>query len=67
VASDITTSTTGQGVIPGIAEALIGQTVGSQVLVSIPPALGYAQESLPPGVPPGATLVYVFDIVGVNN
>ena len=67
VATDVTTSLSGEGIIPGLAQALIGQSVGSQVLVSIPPQLGYAQDSLPPGVPPGATLVYVFDILGVNN
>lgn len=66
-ATDVTTSLSGEGVIPGLAQALIGQSVGSQVLVSIPPDLGYAEDSLPPGVPPGATLVYVFDILGVNN
>jgi peptidylprolyl isomerase len=41
--------------------------VGSQVLVSIPPSLGYPEGSTPPGVPSEATLVYVLDILGVNN
>ncbi|MFT6973529.1 MAG: FKBP-type peptidyl-prolyl cis-trans isomerase, partial [Pontimonas sp.] len=47
--------------------ALIGQTVGSQVLVSVPPTEGYSPGTAPSGVPPGATLVYVFDILGVTN
>ncbi len=66
-ASDLSTSTTGVGVIPGVAQALIGQTVGSRVLVSIPPELGYAPGQAPFGVPDGATLVYVFDILGVTQ
>jgi peptidylprolyl isomerase len=68
IATDIRALGGGQeGVIPGISEALIGQTVGSQVLVSIPPDLGYPQGQAPPGVPDNATLVYVFDILGVSN
>jgi len=67
VAIDITTSEDGRGVVPGLATALIGQTVGSQVLVSLPPGLGYPPGSAPPGVPEGTTLVYVFDILGVTN
>jgi peptidylprolyl isomerase len=67
VVKDVTTSLDGQGVIPGLATALIGQTIGSQVLVSVPPSEGYALGTAPAGVPPGATLVYVFDILGVTN
>lgn len=67
VATDITQTSDGQGVIPGLAQALIGQTVGSQVLVSVPPLLGYPAGQAPPGVPDNATLVYVFDILGTQN
>lgn len=67
VADDQRTSATGEGVITGLAEALIGQTVGSQVLVSVPPELGYLPENLPPGVSENSTLVFVFDILGVSN
>ena len=67
IAEDQTTSATGEGLIPGLAEALIGQTVGSQVLVSVPPELGYRQENLPPGVGENQTVVFVFDILGVSN
>lgn len=56
----------GDGVIPGLAQALIGQAVGSQVLVSVPPSLGYPAGQAPAGVPDGATLVYVFDILGIG-
>ncbi len=67
IADDQTTSPTGEGVIPGLAQALIGATVGSQVLVSVPPELGYQPENLPPGVGENQTLVFVFDILGVRN
>ncbi|MBT5248132.1 MAG: hypothetical protein HOL65_05015 [Microbacteriaceae bacterium] len=64
---DLYTSTSGSGIIPGLVQALVGQNVGSQVLVSVPPQLGYAPGGAPAGVPDGATLVYVLDIVGVSN
>lgn len=67
VAQDITTSPTGAGVIPGVATALIGQAVGSQILVSVPAGVGYPPGSAPPGVMDGHTIVYVFDILGTNN
>ncbi len=67
IADDQTASATGEGVVPGLAEGLIGKTVGSQVLVSVPPELGYRLENLPPGVSANSTLVFVFDILGVSN
>ena len=67
IADDQTTSATGEGVVPGLAEALIGKTVGSQVLVSVPPELGYLPQNLPPGVRENSTLVFVFEILGVSN
>jgi peptidylprolyl isomerase len=54
------------GVVPGFASAIIGQKVGSQILVIVPPSKGYAgagNSSL--GVPANATLLYVIDILGV--
>lgn len=53
-------------VVPGFAQALEGQTVGSQVMVVIPPELGYgdvAQGS----IPAGSTLVFVIDILGLDQ
>jgi FKBP-type peptidyl-prolyl cis-trans isomerase len=53
------------GVVPGLRSALIGQTVGSQVLVVVPPADGFGDAgSAKPAVPAGSTLVYVVDILG---
>ena len=55
-----------EGVISGIYEGLLGQTVGSQVAIVVPPSAGYAEGAGPAGVPDGATLVYVFDILGTR-
>jgi peptidylprolyl isomerase len=54
------------GVVPGLAEALIGENVGSQVLVVIPPEFGYPEGQSPPAVPEGSTMVFVFDVLGIE-
>jgi len=54
------------GVISGVYEALAGARVGSRVLAVIPPEFGYPPGTQPNGVPDGATLVYVFDILGIE-
>lgn len=61
------TETSERGLPPGLAEALIGQTVGSQVLVVLPPAVGFAPGTEPEGVTSGSTLVFVFDILGIQE
>ncbi|MGW9630177.1 FKBP-type peptidyl-prolyl cis-trans isomerase [Agromyces sp. NPDC055520] len=51
-------------VIPGFSEAVIGQKVGSQVAVVIPPGDGYGDQ--PQGdIPANSTLFFVIDILGV--
>ncbi len=52
--------------IEGFLSAVIGQPVGSQVIAVIPPALGYGDAGAGT-IPPGATLVFVIDILGTNN
>lgn len=52
---------TGQ-VIPGWDQGLVGQTVGSQVLLVIPPSLGYGDQAQD-AIPAGSTLVFVVDIL----
>jgi peptidylprolyl isomerase len=54
-------------VIPGFTQALEGQTVGSQVLVVIPPALAYgtAAEGSTSDLA-DQTLVFIVDIVGLG-
>ncbi|MBM7506011.1 FKBP-type peptidyl-prolyl cis-trans isomerase [Agromyces aurantiacus] len=48
-------------VIPGFGGALVGQTVGTKLIVSIPPALGYGEEESANGLG-GQTLVFVVEI-----
>ena len=53
-------------VIPGFTQALEGQTIGSQVLVTIPPDLGYGETGIPDaGISGTDTLVFLVDILGV--
>lgn len=61
------TSFTTTGVVPGFQQALEGQTVGSQVLVVIPPALGYGEGEINDTDLKGETLVFVVDILGVQH
>jgi peptidylprolyl isomerase len=52
--------------LPAYADALIGQPVGSQVLIVIPPDQGYGAEGQGPA-PADSTLVFVVDILGVDQ
>ncbi|NUU17215.1 FKBP-type peptidyl-prolyl cis-trans isomerase [Cellulomonas humilata] len=51
------------GVIAGWTQGLAGQTVGSQVLLIIPPDLGYGDQASET-IPAGSTLIFVVDILG---
>ncbi|CAL4859560.1 FKBP-type peptidyl-prolyl cis-trans isomerase [Microbacterium sp. MM2322] len=53
-------------VVKGFSEALEGQTVGSQVLVVIPPKLGYGDKASG-SVPAKSTLVFVIDVLGIDT
>ena len=55
--------TVGTGTIEGFSKALEGQTVGSQVVAVIPPALGYG-DKVNQAIPANSTLVFVIDILG---
>lgn len=55
-----TGGTLAEGNFPG----LVGQQVGSQYIVVVPPEQGFGAQS-PAGVPANATLVYVVDILGI--
>ncbi len=48
----------------GLVTGLAGQRVGSQVLIVVPPAQGFGDAGSN-GVPPGSTLVYVVDLLGL--
>jgi peptidylprolyl isomerase len=51
------------GLLPGMVKGLEGQTVGSRVLLVIPPADGYPDGNATPSVKPGETLVMVVDLL----
>lgn len=59
-------STTLDTLVPGLAAGLQGATVGSQILVVIPPDQGYG-DTQQGGVPVNSTLVYVVDILGLDQ
>ncbi len=53
-------------VIRGWDDGLVGQRVGSRVLLSIPAELGYGDHGVPQaGIKGGATLVFVTEILGI--
>lgn len=54
------------GVVPGFAQAIAGQTVGSQVIAVIPPSLAYGEEGESESELAGQTLVFVIDILGTT-
>ncbi len=58
-------SPTQAGVIAGMATALTGQRVGSQLVMVIPPDLGYGSAATA-AIPADSTLVFVVDILGIN-
>lgn len=54
-------------VIAGWDDALVGKQIGSRVLVSIPPHLGYGERGMPAaGIGGTDTLVFVVDILGAR-
>jgi hypothetical protein len=61
--SDPLSVTVGSGTIEGFAKAIEGETVGSQVVAVIPPALGY-KDKANQAIPANSTLVFVIDILG---
>lgn len=53
-------------VIPGWDEGLVGRTIGSQILLVVPPDKGYREAGSGEAVPPNATLVFVIDILAAT-
>lgn len=54
------------GAIPGFVKGLTGKTVGSRVVLVIPPALGYGKSGNPQAAIKGTdTLVFVVDILAI--
>lgn len=52
-------------VIQGWDQGLVGQTVGSQVLLVVPPSLGYG-ETEQGSIPANSTLIFVVDILAAT-
>jgi peptidylprolyl isomerase len=52
-------------VIPGWTEGLAGQTVGSQVLLVVPPDKGYGDKASE-SIPANSTLIFVVDILAAS-
>jgi peptidylprolyl isomerase len=58
--------TAGNGMLPAkVISSLVGQKVGSQMLVVLPPKDGYSASGAPTGVSATDTLIYVIDILGI--
>lgn len=49
--------------VKGWDQALVGQPVGSRVLLQIPPKLGYGKKGQGETIPPDSTLYFVIDIL----
>lgn len=54
-----------EGVVPVMFDALVGTTVGSQLLIVGVPADTYGDGEWPSGSAAGDTLVYVIDVLGI--
>lgn len=54
------------GVVPGFQQALEGATVGSQILVVIPPEFGYGTDPSASSGLGGETLVFVIDVLDTH-
>lgn len=54
------------GLIDGFLEGLVGQTVGSRVVIAIPSEKGYGAAGQPPAIPPDSDLIFVVDILAAS-
>lgn len=54
------------GVIGGWDQGLVGQRVGSRVVLVIPPDLAYGEAGSPPSIPGNSTLIFSVDILAAG-
>ena len=54
-------------VLPGLSKGLLGQPVGSRVMVAIPPADAFGAQGAPPKIGATDTLVFLIDLVSAYS
>lgn len=54
-------------VVEGWVKGLDGVTVGSQVMLIVPPSLGYGDVDKGEAIPANSTLVFVIDVLGASS
>jgi len=58
--------TAGSGVVQGFTDAVVGETVGSQVIAVLPPSVAYGEGEINDSDLTGQTLVFVVDILAAQ-
>ena len=53
-------------VITGWDEGVKGMTVGGRRKLVLPPSMAYGEAGAPPDIPPGSTLVFDVEVLGVE-
>ncbi len=54
-------------VMQGWSEGVIGMKPGGKRLLMLPPALGYGSRGVEGVIPPGASLIFVIDVIAVEK